>query len=175
MSSSPESGGHVASDVGSGPASGLVRRVVSRRVALPSRCAALAVTYGHEARGPQAVDALLRPLLEGEAVEVFVALLLDARHRVRFYVEVSRGTLTSSLVHPREVFGPALREGAAALVVAHNHPSGDCEPSSEDLELTRRLIRAGELLGVPLLDHLVLGDEGRYVSLRERMSFEAQV
>jgi DNA repair protein RadC len=75
-------------------------------------------------------------------------------------------------VHPREVFGPAVREGAAALIVVHNHPSGDPEPSAEDLSVTRRLIEAGELLGVPLLDHVVVGDVG-YVSIRERMRFES--
>ena len=78
----------------------------------------------------------------------------------------------SSLVHPREVFGPALREGAAALIVVHNHPSGVPEPSAEDVAVTRRLIEAGQLLGVPLLDHVVVAAEG-YVSIRERIRFEA--
>ena len=73
-------------------------------------------------------------------------------------------------MHPREVFRPALREAAAAVVCAHNHPSGDPEPSAEDLEVTRRLLDAGRLLGVPLLDHVVLGD-ARALSLRERVGF----
>ena len=77
----------------------------------------------------------------------------------------SQGTLTASLVHPREVFRPALREGAAALVVAHNHPSGDPSPSAEDQEVTRRLVQAGALLGVPLLDHVVVAERG-WTSLR---------
>jgi DNA repair protein RadC len=80
------------------------------------------------------------------------------------------GTLTTSLVHPREVFRSAVREAAAALIAVHNHPSGDPEPSAEDLEVTRRLIEAGRLLGIPLLDHVVVGD-GAWVSLRERMPF----
>ena len=74
----------------------------------------------------------------------------------------------SILVHPREVFRPAVRSGAAAVVVAHNHPSGDPEPSAEDLEVTRRLAETGRLLGIPLLDHVVVG-EGAWVSLRERV------
>jgi DNA repair protein RadC len=81
-------------------------------------------------------------------------------------VEISHGTLTASLVHPREVFRPALREGAAALVVVHNHPSGDPAPSAEDHQVTERLARAGELLGVRLLDHVVVAERG-YRSLRE--------
>ncbi|MCA9573523.1 MAG: JAB domain-containing protein, partial [Myxococcales bacterium] len=83
---------------------------------------------------------------------------------------VSVGTLTTSLVHPREVFGPALSDAAAALIVVHNHPSGDPSPSQEDVEITKRLIEVGRLLGVPLLDHVVVG-EGRFVSLRERLDF----
>ena len=79
---------------------------------------------------------------------------------------VSQGTLTASLVHPREVFRPALRESAAALVLVHNHPSGDPAPSAEDREVTDRLVRAVELLGVPVLDHVVVAERG-YTSLRE--------
>lgn len=112
--------------------------------------------------------------LEGEVRglerERFHVLMLDAKHRLLRGEVVSEGTLTTSLVHPREVFRPAVREAAAALVVAHNHPSGDPEPSAEDLEVTRRLLRTGKLLGIPLLDHVVLG-EGAWVSLRERMAF----
>src|SRR5690606_306825 len=97
----------------------------------------------------------------------FVALLLDARHRLLRVERVSEGTLTSSVVHPREVFGPALREAAAAVVVAHNHPSGDPTPSAEDRDVTARLAEAGRLVGVRLLDHVVVGDPG-FVSFRER-------
>ncbi|MCC6408264.1 MAG: DNA repair protein RadC [Planctomycetes bacterium] len=119
-------------------------------------------------RSPRAVFELLEPELRGLDREAFHALALDGKHGlVRRYL-VSVGTLTTSLVHPREVFRPALRFGAAALVVAHNHPSGDPEPSPEDEEVTRRLAQAGRLLGVPLLDHVVIG-ERRYVSLAERL------
>jgi DNA repair protein RadC len=88
-------------------------------------------------------------------------------HRLLRELVVSEGTLNSSLVHPRDVFAPALREGAGALIVVHNHPSGDPEPSIEDLAITRRLHEAGELLGLPLVDHVIVAD-GSWVSLRER-------
>ncbi|WP_419191770.1 JAB domain-containing protein [Engelhardtia mirabilis] len=119
---------------------------------------------------PEAAFQLLSTECRGLDRETFQVLLLDGRHRLIRRHCVAVGTLTTSLVHPREVFGPAVREGAAAVLVAHNHPSGDPEPSSEDREVTRRLLDVGRLLGVPLLDHLVLGD-GRYVSLRRRMGF----
>lgn len=99
--------------------------------------------------------------------EHFRALYLDVRRRLLRVETVSIGTLTSSLVHPREVFSPAVEASAAAVVVGHNHPSGDPEPSPEDLALTRRLRQSGEILGIELLDHLILG-RGRYVSLKER-------
>ncbi|PIE19578.1 MAG: hypothetical protein CSA65_01545 [Proteobacteria bacterium] len=110
---------------------------------------------------------LLLPRLVGLRQEVFVAVALDPRNRVRASHRVAMGTATSVEVHPREVFGPLLREGAAATVVAHNHPSGDPEPSGDDLALTDRLAAVGRLCGVPLLDHLIFGD-GDYISLADR-------
>ena len=100
--------------------------------------------------------------------EVFVIAMLTIRHRVLGLHTVSVGCLTSSLVHPREVFKPAILSGSAAIIAAHNHPSGDPEPSAEDTALTRRIASAGTLLGIELLDHLILGEAGRFVSLRER-------
>ena len=100
--------------------------------------------------------------------EVFAVALLTVRHRVLGFHTVSVGCLTSSLVHPREVFKPAILAGCAALLLTHNHPSGDPEPSAEDIALTRRLTAAGQLLGIEILDHLILGEAGRFVSLRER-------
>ena len=94
-------------------------------------------------------------------------ILLDARHRVLRSEMISQGTLTASLVHPREVFRPALRDAAAALVLVHNHPSGDPTPSAEDREVTARLANAGEILGVQVLDHIVVAERG-YSSLREQ-------
>ncbi len=98
--------------------------------------------------------------------ERFLALLLDGKHRLLGEVLVSEGTLTASLVHPREAFAPAIRESAAALVFVHNHPSGDPSPSPEDLELTRRLVAVGELVGIQVLDHVVVGD-GRHHSFAD--------
>lgn len=118
-------------------------------------------------RDPAAVHRFLRPLYRGLEREQFHVLLLDGKHRLRRVALVSEGTLTTSLVHPREVFRDAVRASAAAVMVAHNHPSGDPEPSREDLEVTERLARAGRLLGVPLLDHLVVA-EGGFTSLRAR-------
>ena len=109
----------------------------------------------------------LSPRYSLRALEVFGLLALDVRHRLTREVELSTGCLTASLVHPREVFKAALDARAAAVVLFHNHPSGDPEPSAEDLALTRRLAAAGTLLGVEVLDHVVLG-AGRYVSLKER-------
>lgn len=100
--------------------------------------------------------------------EHFRAAFLDTRHRLigPAYL-VSIGCLTASLVHPRELFRPAIAAGAAGVVLSHNHPSGDPEPSAEDIALTRRLVAAGTVLGIEVLDHIVTG-EGRYVSLKER-------
>ena len=92
--------------------------------------------------------------------EHLLAFYVNARSQLIHQETVSIGTLSASLVHPREVFSPAIAHCAAALIVAHNHPSGDCTPSSEDKDATRRLCRAGELLGIPLLDHLVVSASG---------------
>lgn len=121
-------------------------------------------------RSAERVFRLLADDLRGLEQETFVVCLLDGKHALKRTLTVSVGTLTTSLVHPREVFRPALRAAAGAVVCAHNHPSGDPEPSAEDLQITRRLVQAGKLLGVPVLDHVVIGDS-RYVSLRERLGF----
>lgn len=104
--------------------------------------------------------------MAGFRKEHFRALYLDSRRRVLASETVSIGTLTASLVHPREVFHPAIERSAHSLVVAHNHPSGDPEPSAEDLALTRRLRQAGDILGIELTDHLIIGRDC-YVSLKE--------
>ena len=98
--------------------------------------------------------------------EEFKALYLDVRHRILHEEVVSVGSLTGSVVHPREVFRPAVHYGAAAVLVAHNHPSGDTAPSREDIAITRQLAEAGKLLGVEFLDHLIIG-AGGYLSLKE--------
>jgi DNA repair protein RadC len=95
--------------------------------------------------------------------EEFHVVLLDAKNRRIKDVRVSEGSLTSSLVHPREVFNPVIRESAAAVILVHNHPSGDPLPSQEDLQITRRLREVGEVMGVRVLDHIIIG-KGKYVS-----------
>lgn len=117
-------------------------------------------------RRPEDLHDLLRAEFRGLDRERFVALYLDTRHRLLDRETVSIGSLNASLVHPREVFKSAVLISAAALVVAHNHPSGCARPSGDDLELTARLDRCGELLGISLLDHLVVG-EREIVSIRE--------
>jgi DNA repair protein RadC len=137
-----------------------------------------ALELGARARGPTLRSGVainrpgdLAPLLAEEFRgcdrEHFLGCYLDARHRLQAVETISIGSLNASLVHPREVFRPALALGAAAVLVAHNHPSGCAEPSRDDLELTSRLARCGRLLGIDLLDHLIWG-ERELVSLRER-------
>ena len=96
--------------------------------------------------------------------EVFAAVLLDGRHRVTGVVEISVGTLTASLVHPREVFRAAILKNSAAIIIGHNHPSGNTKPSPEDDKVTERLREAGTLLGIKVLDHVVIGHNGDYFS-----------
>ena len=103
---------------------------------------------------------LLRPHLTGKKKEHFVAVLLDTRHRLIRLKPIAVGSLSASLVHPRELFKEAIAACAAAVIVAHNHPSGDPTPSEADVALTKRLGQAGKLLGIEVLDHLILGTEG---------------
>ena len=137
---------------------------------LGRRLAAGRLAPGASLRGPADVFRHFHPTLRDAPHERFLVLLLDGRHRLLRHEMVSQGTLTASLVHPREVFRPALRESAAALLLVHNHPSGDPTPSAEDREVTARLVRAGELLGVPVLDHVVVAERG-WSSLRESGSW----
>jgi DNA repair protein RadC len=102
--------------------------------------------------------------------ECFVTFLLNTRRRVKGHCLISIGTMDTLLVHPREVFRPAVISGAAAIVLAHNHPSGESAPSEADIKVTRDLIRAGQLLKIDVLDHVVIG-RGEYKSLREMGMF----
>lgn len=122
--------------------------------------------HGEPVNGPSDAVALLRHL-EGRRQKVFVVLLLDARHCLLRRMMVSMGSLAFAPVHPRDVFREAIRRNAAAVLVAHNHPSGNPEPSRDDLELTKRLSRIGALVGIEVLDHIII-TKGSYVSLRER-------
>ncbi|MBK6897967.1 MAG: DNA repair protein RadC [bacterium] len=133
---------------------------------LGARAGAEVRDTGPLVRGPADLVPLLEEAFRGCDREHFLALHLDARHRVTRVETVSVGCLDASLVHPREVFRGAVARGAAALIVAHNHPSGCAEPSRDDLELTARLAGCGRLLGIELLDHIVMG-RGEHTSLRE--------
>lgn len=117
-------------------------------------------------RGSYDVYAHFRERLGNECHEQFYAVLLDNKHRKLKDVRISQGSLTSSIVHPREVYLPVIRESAAAVVFVHNHPSGDPTPSKEDIELTSRLRQVAELVGVRVLDHVIIG-KGRYVSFAD--------
>ncbi len=98
--------------------------------------------------------------------EVFSVMLLNSKNRMMKTITVSEGTLTETVVHPREVFNPAIRESAHSVILAHNHPSGEPEPSDEDINLTRRLVDAGNLMGIRVVDHLIIG-HGRYYSFSD--------
>lgn len=117
-------------------------------------------------RGPREAWQLVRPHMETLEVESFCIIVLDAQHRAIAIHEVTRGTLNSTLVHPREVFRLAIALGAASIVLAHNHPSGDTTPSADDRAITSQLVAGGRLLDIPVQDHIVVGD-GRFVSFAE--------
>jgi len=116
-----------------------------------------------------AVD-LVRGRLRGKKKEHFLAILLDARGHLIKISQVSVGSLDASIVHPREAFREAITASAASAVFVHNHPSGDAEPSAEDTEITRRLDKAGELVGIDVLDHVIMGGDN-FVSLKRRGLF----
>lgn len=118
-------------------------------------------------RGPNDSAQLLLPILGNQLKELFVVLCLDAKGQAILPVRlISMGSLSASVVHPREVFREAILAGAASIVVAHCHPSGDPTPSAEDLAVTRRLQAGGELLCVPVVDHIIIGGD-RWVSLQQ--------
>jgi DNA repair protein RadC len=116
---------------------------------------------------PAEVYAAFAPLMEDLKREVFRVALLDAQNRLLRDRVISEGTLSASLVHPREVFKPAILESAASVILLHNHPSGDPTPSPEDIRLTRQLVECARLLDLRIHDHVVIG-HGRFVSLAER-------
>jgi len=132
---------------------------LARRIAVPGN------GHPHAIAGFDDAVALLRPHLVDKKREHFVTLLLDARHRLIRFSPIAVGSLSASLVHPREVFKDAIAASAAAVIMAHNHPSGDPTPSEHDLKLTKRLAQAGALLGIEVLDHVIIGTDGA-VSLR---------
>ncbi|MDJ0787119.1 MAG: DNA repair protein RadC [Myxococcota bacterium] len=162
--------GELLATAGIGPAKGAC---LAAALELGRRVAGRRLRPGDAIGGPEDVFRHLHPRLRDARCERFLVLVLDGRHRLVREFQASQGTLTASLVHPREVFRPALSESGAAVVLAHNHPSGDPTPSPEDRQITDRLIRAGQLLGVPVVDHVVVAERG-FTSLREegRCRFE---
>lgn len=119
---------------------------------------------------PHEVVSLVRGKLKGKQKEHFLALLLDTRGQLIKISEISIGSLDSSIVHPREVFKEAISASAASVIFAHNHPSGIPEPSEDDVKLTERLVKTGEVIGIEVLDHIVISDNN-YVSLKRQGLF----
>lgn len=108
--------------------------------------------------------------LHEQAEESFYIFTLDTKNKINGIFEVSRGSLNSTIVHPREVFKRALLQNASSIMLVHNHPSGDPTPSKEDIDITNRLIEAGDLLGIKVLDHIIIGDnESSYISFKQKI------
>lgn len=133
---------------------------------LGRRMSAEGMAEGAPLRSPRDVWLAYGPRLEDLPVEEFHVAVLDAQHRLDRDILITRGILNSSLVHPREVFREAIAERAAAIVLVHNHPSGDPTPSADDRAITAQLVSAGRLLDIPVADHIVVG-RGRYLSFSE--------
>ncbi len=127
------------------------------------------VEYSTTIKSPCDIARLAREVLEMHemAEENFIILCLNTKNKIAGVHTVSIGSLNASIVHPREVFKAALLNNASGIICLHNHPSGDPAPSREDIEITHRLVNAGNILGVNVLDHVVIGD-GRYISLKEQ-------
>ena len=121
-------------------------------------------------KSPEDVATIVRSQLKGKKKEHFLVLCLDTRNHLINSKQVSMGSLDTSVVHPREVFKEAISSNAASVIFVHNHPSGDPEPSKEDVELTKRLARAGEIIGIDVLDHIIVCDKA-YLSLKTKGLF----
>ncbi|MHB9022789.1 MAG: RadC family protein [Armatimonadota bacterium] len=135
---------------------------------LGKRLATSADRYRQIIQSPADAVELVMEELRYETVEHFQVIFLDTRHQIITRDKtISTGSLNASIVHPREVFKKAISHSAAAIILIHNHPSGDPTPSSEDLALTARMVQTGELVGIGVLDHLIIGD-GTFISLKDR-------
>ena len=119
---------------------------------------------------PEDVNALVQAKLRGKKKEYFLALLLDTRSHLIRVAEISVGSLDSSIVHPREVYKEAVAASSASIIFVHNHPSGDPEASEDNIQLTKRLAEAGEVMGIDVLDHIIIGDK-KYLSLKREGLF----
>lgn len=127
-------------------------------VELGRRSLAPPLVNGAKLGSSQDVFKHFSPLLKHAKKEVFKSILLDQKNKIIRDVTISEGSLTATVVHPREVFNPAVRDSAASVIFLHNHPTGDPTPSLEDKEITQRLVAAGELMGIKVLDHVIIGD-----------------
>ena len=123
--------------------------------------------YITEIKSPSDAVSFFQKRIGSSPQEHFVALFLNARNGLLGWREISRGTLNANLVHPRETYAPAVQLMAAAIIVAHNHPSGQTEPSREDIEVTKQLKEAGKIIGIVLLDHLIVSEDN-FTSLKEQ-------
>lgn len=121
----------------------------------------------YDIRDPQGVVRAVRKTIKDKAKEHFKLILLNTRNKIIGLSTISMGTLNASLVHPREVFKDAIRHSASSVVVAHNHPSGNPEPSEEDLKITRRLVESGKILGIEVFDHIIIG-KNAFISLKTK-------
>lgn len=127
------------------------------------------LAYGSkQINSPQDAALIAGDFIAGSDREHFVVMCLDTKNNVNALNTVSVGTLNSSLVHPREVFKAAILANSNAIILTHNHPSGDPSPSREDLEVTKRLVEAGKIMGIEVIDHVVVGEDGKYMSFKER-------
>jgi DNA repair protein RadC len=133
----------------------MVREPWPDYISLPDKC-----------RGPSDVKDIAPAILESEPIEVFAVVILSASHQLIAWHEVSRGILDMTLVHPREVFKAAILHNAAAIIMVHNHPSGNPTPSAQDREISNRMKEVGKIIGIPVLDHIVIGS-GCYRSAME--------
>lgn len=136
-------------------------------VSLSLRMTRQAWTGRYRIENPSHAYNLIKDELEREHCELFVGILQDTKGFVISQQTISIGTLSHAIVHPREVFYPAIRHNAASIIVAHNHPSGDPTPSDQDISITKTLIKAGRLIGIPCNDHLIIGDRC-FISMREQ-------
>jgi DNA repair protein RadC len=148
---------------------GMVKAVQIKAVMELSKriSSALAMNNRITIKSPEDISRLLMEDMRHLRKEVFKVILLNTKNHIIKHVNISMGSLNSSIVHPREVFSEAVRSGCSGLLLVHNHPSGDPEPSREDIETTERLANAGSILGIKVLDHIVIGD-GRYISFKEQ-------
>lgn len=156
--------GEISGIRGIGPAKAVT---IAAAVELGKRMAALAAAERPVLRSPKEVADLMMPRLRYEKKERFIALLLSTKNHLLGTPTISIGTLSASLVDPRELFREAIVCSAASLILVHNHPSGDPTPSPEDAALTKKLVEAGKMLEISVLDHIIIGD-GKYVSLKEQ-------